>query len=187
MKRITLAPTLVFAFLFLHLVTLQLVSLTTADPIVIQPTPNTNPPSLIIHSPSNTTYYGSDVLLNITVAMPNNWTLLEAVKDVYYRLDGQKHVLWVGTQRNYGDSLNFSTVMKEVIRGQHILQVTVRAQSEYYSDPNRGFASIYSLDTSQTIVFAVAEPFPTAWVATGIVSVAAVSVGLLVYFKKRSQ
>ena len=40
--------------------------------------------------------------------------------------------------------------------------------------------------TSETIYFSVEEPFPTTLVAASVITVAIVSIGLLVYFKKRN-
>ena len=43
-----------------------------------------------------------------------------------------------------------------------------------------------NLGASETVYFSVDEPFPTALVVAPIESVAVISVGLLVYFKKRN-
>lgn len=96
-----------------------------------------------------------------------------------------------------------STVLEGVASGKHTLQINIHAQSKYWPDPNFMFPEYYNIDTSQTIIFTVdagspspsieptdtppnSEPFPTALVAAALVSIAGVSLGLLVYFKKHN-
>ena len=53
------------------------------------------------------------------------------------------------------------------------------------------YITVYLIDeagntrASETISFSVAEPFPTTLVVTSIITASIISVGLIVYFKKR--
>jgi hypothetical protein len=169
------AATFILALLFSAVGVLQSVSLAIANPgpYPDRPTPNTTPPILTVQSPYNTTYYENDVPLNLTVTIPYDWTQYESVRSISYQLDGQTFSLWDGWHRIINGILNvtdyslpptqqFSTALKGLARGQHVLRINVHAQSEYWPNPNFFFPSNYPLDTSQTILFTVdAGPFPS--------------------------
>lgn len=172
----TIAATLILALLFSAAVVLQSVSLALANPgpYPDRPIPNTTPPILTVQSPLNTIYYENDIPLNLTVTIPQDWTQYESVRSVSYQLDGQgfTFTLWDGWHTTvYGNNVvnyslpptqQFSTVLKGLFRGQHVLQINVNAQSDYWPNPNFFFPSHYPLDTSQTILFTVdAGPFPS--------------------------
>ncbi len=92
-----------------------------------------------------------------------NFTVNEAVSQVWYVLDGQEKVL-----------ISENVTLAGLGNGVH--NVTVYAED---------FAS--HVGASKTIIFTVAkpEPFPTATIATASgLSIATVGIGLLFYFKK---
>jgi hypothetical protein len=115
------------------------------------------PPEIKIVSPENQTYNGSSVSLVFTVNKPVNWT--------GYSLDGEANVTITG-----------NTTLSELANGLH--NITVYARDEF---ENTG--------ASETISFSVEVPFPTTLVAAAAsaVTIAAVSVALLVYFRKRKR
>jgi hypothetical protein len=108
-------------------------------------------------SPQNQTYSATDISLNFT--MP------KSAKFVRFSLDGQANVTITG-----------NTTLKALTYGSHNITL--------YIDDQLGNTS-----PSETIYFSVekeSEPFPTALAITvSGASVAVVSIGLLIYFKKR--
>ena len=104
MKALVLAS--VLAFSLSAVVLLQSTGLATANPMPFPPTPNTDPPVLMVLTPSNTTYYVKDwavVPVNFSVTMPDSWGGLDpngnwytnrnSIAEINYILDGQKTVL----------------------------------------------------------------------------------------------
>jgi hypothetical protein len=125
-------------------------------------TPDRTAPEIAVLSPENKTYASGNVSLIFTVNKPVVW--------MGYRLDGQETV-----------TISGNTTLAELTSGLH--NVTVYAKDAF---ENSG--------ASETITFTITkpepsitkpEPFPTTWLAATIVSVAVVSVGILVYFRKR--
>jgi len=114
-------------------------------------------PKFAVVSPENKTYTSSNVSLAFTVNKPAVW--------MGYSLDGQENVTITG-----------NTTIAGLSNGLH--NVTVYANDTF---GNNG--------VSQTILFTINQPepehFPIAWVTVAVVSsVAVISVGLLVCFKK---
>ena len=118
-------------------------------------------PEIVVLSPQNTTYVSTEV--------PLTWTCDEQIMSADYWLD----------EPLYGSTtLVGNTTLTVLSDGTHTITVYVFTE--------RGQAN------SQTVHFTVSpepipepEPFPTTLVAVSIVSVTVVSIGLLVYFKKR--
>jgi hypothetical protein len=121
-------------------------------------TVDTTPPSVSVLSVENKTYDTSDVPLNFTVS--------ESASKISYTLDGQENVTVVG-----------NTTLTGLLDGVHNITVYATDLAEHTG-------------ASETIYFSVEvpDPFPTTLVATASgASVAVVSLGLLVYFKKRNR
>jgi N-acetylneuraminic acid mutarotase len=122
-------------------------------------------PEITIASPENKTYYTADAGLNSTdIAL--DFTVDEPVFSVHFVLDGGTPV-----------EISGNTTLSELAIGAH--NVTVF-----------GFDASGNMGTSETVFFAIAEPepFPTTFVAVASgVSMAVISIGLLVYFKKRKR
>jgi parallel beta-helix repeat protein len=117
---------------------------------------NVASPRISVLSPVDQVFNESSVPLTFTVNKPALW--------MGYSLDGQDNA-----------TISGNTTIADVTSGVH--NVTVYAKDEF---DNTG--------ASETIIFTVdlPEPFPTTLVtAVSGVSIAAVCVGLLVYFKKR--
>jgi hypothetical protein len=113
------------------------------------------PPHVTILSPEPKVYNASDVPLDFTVN--------ETASQITYSLDGQENVTAAGNM-----------TLTRLSNGAH--NVTVYAADE-----------AGNLGASETATFIVAkpEPFPLVPVAAAsVAAIAAVSVGLLVYFKK---
>jgi hypothetical protein len=113
------------------------------------------PPHISILSPENKAYNTSDVPLDFTVN--------EAVVHISYSLDGQENVTAAGNM-----------TLTRLSNGAH--NVTVYAADE---------AGNMGASETATFTVAVPEPFPVVPVVTISVIVAVVTVGILVYFKKR--
>jgi hypothetical protein len=93
--------------------------------------------------------------------VPLNFTVNEPFSKATYSLDGQENV-----------TISGNTTLTGLPNGDH--NVTVYATDEF---GNTGVSKI--------TYFSVEVPFPTTLVAVAIVAVVVVSVGSLVYFKKR--
>jgi N-acetylneuraminic acid mutarotase len=115
------------------------------------------PPEINIVSPVNQTYNGSSVSLVFTVNKPINWA--------GYSLDGKDNVTITG-----------NITISGLTNGVH--NITVYAKDEFEN-----------MSASETISFSVEVPFPTTLVAAAAsaATIAAVSVTLLVYFRKRKR
>jgi hypothetical protein len=115
------------------------------------------PPNISILSPEPKAYNTSDVPLDFTVN--------ETVAQISYSLDGQENITAAGNM-----------TLTQLSNGAH--NVTVYATDE-----------AGNMGASETVTFTVAvpEPFPTTLVIASVIIVAVISVGLLVYFKKRKR
>ena len=115
-------------------------------------------PEVSILQMQNQTYADSGVSLNFTVN--------EAVSQVWYVLDGQEKVM-----------ISENVTLADLGNGVHNVTVYAEDLSDH-------------VGASKTVIFTVAkpEPFPTATVATASgLSIATVGIGLIVYFKKRKR
>jgi hypothetical protein len=116
-------------------------------------------PYISILSPENASYESTGYPLNFTVNEP--------VSQLTYSLDGQKNVTIAG-----------NTTLANLPYGEHNVKV--------YATDNVG-----NIGSSETITFTIAEPepepFPTTLVVASVVTVTVISIGLLVYFKKRKR
>jgi N-acetylneuraminic acid mutarotase len=117
--------------------------------------PDLTPPEIAVLSPENITYYTVDVALNFTVN--------ETASSIRVMLDGEVF------------EVSENTTLTGLVYGSHNLTV-------YATDAADNTGS------SETVNFTIAkepEPFPITLVAaTSVASIAAVIVGLLVYFKR---
>jgi N-acetylneuraminic acid mutarotase len=129
-------------------------------PIGYEPDPSHDgtAPEIAVLSPENMTYYATDIQLTFTVNEPVSW--------IQYNLDYK-------TVREIESNFTLSGLSL----GSH--NVTV------YATDIAG-----NIGYSETVYFTIAEapePFPTTLVIASVASVAVVSVGLLVYLKKRKR
>jgi hypothetical protein len=118
---------------------------------------DTIPPKVSILSLENETYSAASIPLNFTTSEP--------ISQSTYSLDGQENVTIAG-----------NTTLSELTTGDH--NITVYATDE-----------AGNIGASDTIYFSVEvpEPFPTTLVVASVITVAAVGIGLLFYFKKRKR
>jgi hypothetical protein len=217
MSKKVIALTLMLALLFSAAALFQSTSIATANPAPYPTTtPNTTPPTITVQSPHNNSIYNvTEVPLNFSIAKPS-WDYLYTIRTISYILDGQNNTLWVNPADPSAADFNFSvvngkpikelsTVLEGIASGEHVLQINVHAQYQYWPDPNFYFPSHYQIYASQTILFTVnsaspspsleptnipnSEPFPTVPVVAvaGALAVVVVVAGLLVYFKKRKR
>jgi parallel beta-helix repeat protein len=118
----------------------------------------TTPPKISIRSPTNQTYDKSSVPLDFSVDVVS---AVKAVNWTGYSLDGKQNVTITG-----------NTTLTGLSSGFH--NVTVYANDTYGN-----------MAASETVTFTISLPFPVVPVAAAsVATIAAVGVGLLVYFKK---
>jgi hypothetical protein len=209
MKRTALALTLTLLLLAVVLASANSLQ-ASASSFPLEPV--TDPPVIIVYSPSNTTYYENSILVNFTIIQPDSWhqdnLTLVSIDTVSYQLDNPTYVKFMKSINN-----QFSEMLKEVSNGKHSLQIDVETDSIYKSPrENWFFTETYTMNTRLIINFTVdlgsspsespspslspslspsplpnrSEPFPTLLaVVVTVTVVAVVAVGLLVYFKKR--
>lgn len=113
------------------------------------------PPEVSVLSPLNMTYDSSDVHLNFTV---NKEPSL-----IKYSLDGQDNSTFYG-----------NTTLTGLANGGHNITIYV-------------WDVAGNLGVSESISFNITKPesFPTSFVIASVASVAAIGIGILVYFRKR--
>ena len=169
MKKKASALLLLLVFLFSEAFLFQFVGLANANPVYSStPTePNKDPPVLTVQSPSNATYWNiNEVLLKFKVTQPDSWNESSMIKEVRYQLDGELVVIWDGNHGtlhgapsvNYylPQTSDFSAVLRGLCKGQHTLQVTVLAESNYFPNlPDYKFPSIYTMNVSKTVIFTI--------------------------------
>jgi hypothetical protein len=194
MKKKALALVFVLVFLFSEAFLFQFVGLAKANPVYSStPTePNKDPSVLTVQSPGNATYWNiNEVLLKLTVTQPDSWNESSKIKEVRYQLDGELTVLWDGNHGTHhgAPSVNyslpqtsqFSAVLRGLCKGQHTLQVTVCAESNYFPHlPDYKFPSIYAMNVSKTVIFTIdaddAIPEFPSWVILPLFTIAPLAV-----------
>jgi hypothetical protein len=185
MKRTALALALILALLFSAVALTQMAMFAEANPNMF-PIPYEH---ISINSPQDKVYHDTDtILLNFTVksnyeqeAIFSYFYLLDAQKD--YRLESVKveeiNEFMSGEEYCYEGQ----AILSNLTIGSHKLTVF-----QGYVDSDGTLNGRINFDPSASIVYfsIEPEPFPTTLVATASgISVAVVSLGLLVYLKKR--
>lgn len=114
-------------------------------------------PNIVVVSPQNTTYFTTEIMLNFVTDEALSWAR--------YSFNAQEIVEVKG-----------NTTLANLSYGSHNITV--------YGTDNYG-----NTGSSETVYLAIAkpEPFPTTTVVVSVITVAVVSIGLLVYFKKRKR
>jgi hypothetical protein len=168
---------------------------------------------VVVNSPQNGMYASYNVVVSISASDPELHT---GPDQVAYSLDGGPRVVIALASCEGLHSLNGSTVLSLPNGVHSIVGIgitwfngttdgifysapvyfTVDSPTSYIPTPTPSASPFptpiptvspsYTPTTSPSPEPHLSEPFPTTWVATGIVSVAVVSVSLLVYFKKRN-
>ena len=161
------------------------------------------PPIIAIQSPlNNETFSFDNVLLVFTVTKPEvdmygkwiddssiyatyHWTdLRNKVINVTIALDGEMYRS-IEVNSNLSSSLNFSLNMANLEVGAHTVQIHTLCEGVVLEAHALWNYAISYSTSSDIVYFTITEPFPTTIVATASASAAIVSVGLLIYFKKR--
>ena len=173
-------------FVFSLLIGIQAVEVANANPTWGKPAtpipPITDPPQIIINSPTPTEY-NNPVPLNITIIQPDSWLTnhtfvlpnsfvdnsdsvvvgQNTLRSVTCIIDGQSIILWKGTYVGFGVTYylpritQFSAIMN-VSKGQHNLQVNVLAQSEWVTEGIIPFAEkTYLISANQSTTFRVED------------------------------
>ena len=165
---------------------IQAVEVANANPTWGKPAtpipPITDPPQIIINSPTPTEY-NNPVPLNITIIQPDSWLTnhtfvlpnsfvdnsdsvvvgQNTLRSVTCIVDGQSIILWNGTYFGFGVTYylpritEFSAIMN-VSKGHHNLQVNVLAQSEWVTEGIIPFAEkTYLISANQSTTFRVED------------------------------
>jgi len=184
MTRTAFALILVFVFLVTLLSETRLVQVAYAQ---FEGLPY-DPPIVAVASPSvNEVYSSSDVPLNVTVQIRGFiYKNIERVRWVNYSLDGQTAIpleLIVPSDLSPGYYVHGNDVLTGLSDGTHNL--TIYGET-YVGGLTGSFNSTvsFTVDTSTT---GATEPFPTILAATALSLVAVVSIGAIVYSKKRNR
>ena len=144
-----------------------------------------DPPQITITTP-NSIEYSNPVALNITIIQPDTWVSKHVMvlpnsyvdnsdssnsvvvgqntlKSVTCVIDGQSVILWNGTHFGFGVTYylpritQFSAIMN-LSKGQHNLQVNVRAESEWVTEGIIPFAErTYLISANQSTTFRVED------------------------------
>ena len=149
-----------------------------------------DPPIVTLASPQNTTYNVPDVPLNVTVQI-RGWILknIELIRLLNYSLDGQTAIpltLIVPSMYDISElpyPVYGNDILTGLSDGSHNLTIfgetSIGGSNAYFNE-----TVSFTVDTSNTPE--PPEPFPTSLIIASVITVA-VSVGLLVYFKKRKR
>jgi hypothetical protein len=151
---------------------------TSATPIP----PITDPPQIIINSPSPTEY-NNPVALNVTIIQPDSWVSKTSfalpngwvdnsesvvigqnkLRSITCIIDAQSIIFWKGTPVGYGITYylpkvtQFSAVMN-LSKGEHSLQVNVFAESAWVTEGIIPFAErTYLISANQSTTFRVED------------------------------
>jgi hypothetical protein len=152
---------------------------------IISFTVDTVSPTIKLWQASEKTYGTTDVPLNFTVNEPASW--------IGYSLDGKKMVTITDTvilTRSLGRD-NYCIVLSGLSAGSHSVVVYAKDAAGNTGESealNFTIAMEAQPETEQSepeLQPSNPEPFPATLVVASIASVAVVSLGLLVYFKKR--
>jgi len=166
---------------------LALVKVADANPTWGKPAtpipPIKDPPQVILHSPSPTTYI-NPVPLNITIIQPDSWVTEHSMvlpnsyvdnsdsvvvgqnklKSVTCIIDGQSIILWKGTPIGstgvtyYMPRVTQFSAIMNLGKGQHNLQVSVLAVSDYVTEGIIPFAQEqYIISANQSTTFRVED------------------------------
>jgi hypothetical protein len=177
--------TIVYVILLLVVVGSPETLLTKANIFPFEP----NNPTIIIESPTNSTYNVNSLTLNVTIKTMK--TMFEGTNPaqnitrlVTYSLDGESPRVATETSYDYNTSLGSNVtftglaVLPELKDGPH--NITVHAKYDYnpYEIHGESESSVYFIiDTT--------SPFPTTIAIASIGFAIIVGLGLLVYLKKK--
>lgn len=182
MKRTTKAVLLILAILFTVLAGAP-------EPVTCTQYDGYKPPIITVLSPSaNATYTTSNIPLNVTVQIFGFlFHNMEHIKWLNYSLDGQTPipmVLIIPSEYPPGYYVYANDFLTDLSEGVHNLTIYGETALVRLEQINKTIT--FNVDRTAT---PIAEPFPTLPTMVVFVAVvflvAAVSVGLLVYFKKR--
>ncbi|MCW4031160.1 MAG: hypothetical protein NWE80_02215 [Candidatus Bathyarchaeota archaeon] len=120
------------------------------------PSPFPDPPELIIQSPQhNASYSNNEVLLNFTVVNPYTKSESTRITEISYNFNGLAKTLWSSINAPLSSTQQFLTRLN-ASTGQHSLQLSVKAEFLFYSDPRYIFSpSIFPIEVQETILFRI--------------------------------
>jgi hypothetical protein len=155
------------------------------------PPADTRPPTITIQSPENRTFGGDKVLLSFNVSITDSKNT-NYISDVYYETDWQENETSVYHLERMESPTDFryTADLTGIPEGSHRITINAVAQGRYEKDLKlvlfniTGSASV-SFTTEYKPPQKVSIITPELVATASGASLAVVSVGLLVYFKKR--
>jgi hypothetical protein len=213
-KKTLLTAAFISALLLSAAARTQLVNLGRANPYKwvgdVPPDANTKPPAITIFYPENNTVYPSN---NLTISfnvrlLPSPTASQPQIYTIYYKTSWQNDSVIIYQWSNHDvDNLydndpkltEFSHKLNltSIPEGNHNITIQATEYGIYFyarSDYGPFGYNTFSITGSSSISFTIdttppkmakPEPFPTTMVIAPIASVAIISSGLLVYFRKR--
>jgi hypothetical protein len=210
MKRAFIVS-LILVLLVSLLAASQVVKLGTANPLWLLFFPRAaveTPPTITFQSPTNRTYDSDNVWLNFTIVKPESWFgvainiypsnyVYVNITSLSYTIDGNvsesiqfRDFNASLVEENPERSLNFSTKLT-LPEGPHNLTVNLQCDSYYVETFTRPYLSNTQMNfTSEAVYFNVAAAnasAPTMLVMVPATSIAAIGIGVLLYFKKHKR
>jgi hypothetical protein len=202
-KRTPITAIIISTLLFSAVAGIGFVNLVFANPWIyrgLDPSPPVNT-EISIFSPKNSTAYSSNPTLNFNVSFVNSTDVFVYIRSVYYKASWETENKTVYTW-NYYDEHNLNPYdddpkiseysyeqnFTNIPEGKQNITITVTASGSYAKGLSAYF---FSINESKTVDFTIGITPLSASVlipiATSGASVAVVSIGLLVYFKKRKR
>ena len=184
MKKTTLTQTLILTLLFSMVSVARSVQVACAQ---FEGLPY-DPPIISVLSPSpNGTYSEQNIPLNVTVQIRGFiYHNTETIRWLNYSLDGQTPIpmtLILPSDLTPPYYVHGNDVLNDLSDGTHNLTIYVETAISGLTG-NFNATISFEVDTSNT---PIVEPFPTTLVIASVITVAVVSVTLLLYFKKRKR
>ncbi len=165
MKRKVVLTGILFSALIVSLFSLtQVVEIAKAN-FIPPPTPNTDPPTLAIQSPQNsTTYTDSNVTLIFSLTKPDTWFNNTQITRIEYTLDENRNSILFSNEvfqakMPNGDNLQkvtyFQFSLENLSNGAHSLDIHVKAESLYTAQSNYPTAS---MEVYSKVFFSMEKP-----------------------------
>lgn len=162
---------LIIALLTLLMTGIHAVDVVESNWIIMPQSPDTTPPTLAIHSPTNSTLYLGSVDFNFTVAKPLHWTGYKpygGISSITYRLDGQEFSIYAAKKNpiyeEFDANSSFSIPLNALSNGTHKLELIVAGITIYFEFNDNGEPIVhdYPVNVSQTVNFTLdTKPSPT--------------------------
>jgi hypothetical protein len=164
-KKMVLAAGFIFMLFFSASATTNFVKPAQANPYhrwfkgtEVPPPAGTQPPSIIIHTPQNGSYYSKNLNLTFDVIIPNTNgdKSISAVIELYYKASWEPNEIAVTQKNFFGESTSFSVDLSGLRGGNHSITIYAVGQGSYNTreefDAN-SYAMIYYYEVFEMACF----------------------------------